>query len=127
MLVRRSVLEKIFQEIQQLRYRLDDIESSFSKWNPEPMEILGSELLSLPDHLRRTFVTVAKIGESDATIVSNHTGRCRAIESNYLNQLVRMGWLNKRRASRAIYFRPVSEKIFRKNPRLTKIKKKEVY
>ena len=104
-----------------LRYRLNDIESSFSKWNPEPIEIPGSELLLLPDHLRRTFVTVAKIGEGDATTVSNHTGRCRAIESNYLNQLVRMGWLNKRRASRAIYFRPVSEKIFSKNSDLTKI------
>lgn len=113
-MVRRSVLEKIFQEMQHIRCRLNDIENNFSKWNPEPMEILGSELLLLPDHLRRTFVTVAELGEADATIVSNHTGRCRAIESNYLNQLVRMGWLNKRRASRAIYFRPVSEKYLGK-------------
>ena len=123
-MVRRSVLEKIFQEMRHLRYRLDDLESNFSKWNPEPIEILGSELLLLPDHLRKTFMTVAKIGESDATTISNHTGRCRAIESNYLNQLVRMEWLNKRRVSRSICFRPVSEKIFRKNSGLTKIRKK---
>jgi hypothetical protein len=124
-LVKRSVLQKIFQEMQYIRFRLNELENNFSKWNPEPMEILGSELLLLPDHLRRTFVTLAKIGESDATTVSNHTGRCRAIESNYLNQLVRMGWLNKRRASRTTYFRPVSEKIFRKNSRLTKIREME--
>ena len=38
----------------------------------------------------------------------------RAIESNYLNQLSRMGWLNKRRISRTIHFRPASEKMPKK-------------
>ena len=38
------------------------------------------------------------------------TGRCRAVESNYLNQLARMGWLNKRRVSKTISFRLVEIK-----------------
>jgi hypothetical protein len=68
--------------------------------------VAESELISLPDHLRKTFVIVASKGECDAVQVSNLTGRCRAIESNYLNQLSRMGWLNKRRISKAVHFRP---------------------
>ena len=95
-IVRRSVLDQIFKEMMNIRYRLDDIEKSFSNWNPQPLEVADTELLQLPDHLRRSYLTVASRGECDATVVSNLTGRCRAVESNYLNQLARMGWLNKR-------------------------------
>ena len=109
-MVRRSVLDKIFQEMMHIRHRLDDLEKNFSGWSPQPMEVTDMELLSLPDHLRTSYMIVAKRGECDATVVSNQTGRCRAVESNYLNQLARMGWLNKRRISKAIHFRLVSEK-----------------
>ena len=112
-MVRRSVLDRIFQEMMNIRYRLDDIEKTFSNWNPQPLEVTDSDLLSLPDHLRKTYMIVASRGECDATIASNLTGRCRAIESNYLNQLARMGWLNKRRVTKTIHFRPVSEKIMK--------------
>jgi hypothetical protein len=111
-MVRRSVLDKIFQEMMNIRYRLDDIEKSFSNWNPQPLEVADSALLALPDHLRVTYMTVAARGECDSTVVSNGTGRCRAVESNYLNQLARMGWLCKRRISKTMHFRPVSEKAF---------------
>jgi hypothetical protein len=60
-------------------------------------------------HLRRTYLVVASRGECDATVVSDLIGRCRAVESNYLNQLARMGWLNRRRVSKAIQFMPLSE------------------
>ncbi len=108
-IVRRSVLDMIFREMQNIRHRLDDLEKNVSGWTPKPLEVEHSELLSLPDHLRTSFVVVASKGECDATVVSNNTGRCRAIESNYLNQLARMGWLSKRRISRTIHFRLVSE------------------
>jgi hypothetical protein len=104
-MVRRSVLEKIFKEMM-MRHRLDDIEKGFSNWNPKPMQYAESELITLPDHLRKTYVIVASKGECDAAQVSNQTGRCRAIESNYLNQLSRMGWLTKRRISKAVHFVP---------------------
>ncbi|HVP92683.1 MAG TPA: transcriptional regulator, partial [Acidobacteriota bacterium] len=70
--------------MQEIRYRLDDIEKSISSWTPGPLEISESELFSLPDHLRKTCMAVATKGECTATEVSNLTGRCRAIESNYL-------------------------------------------
>jgi hypothetical protein len=123
-LVRRSVLDKIFQEMLAIRYRLDDIEKSFAGWSPQPLSVSEEELLQLPDHLRRTYLTVASRGECDATVVSNLTGRCRAVESNYLNQLARMGWLNKRRVSKTINFRPIAERIGKsiRIPRVAKIR-----
>ena len=109
-MVRRSILDKIFKEMLSMRQRLDDIENSFASWKPQPVPVVESEIINLPDHLRKTYVVVVLKGECDAVQVSNHTGRCRAIESNYLNQLSRMGWLNKRRISKAVHFRAVSQK-----------------
>jgi hypothetical protein len=108
--VRRSVLDDIFREMVSIRHRLDAIEKNLSGWNPEPLEVPETALLFLPDHLRRTYLTVASHGECDATLVSNFTGRARAAESNCLNQLARMGWLDKRRVSKAIHFRPIAER-----------------
>ena len=104
-IVKRSVFEKIFREMQAIHFRLDELQKSMSSWGPSHVEISESKLISLPDHLRRTYIFVASKGECDATIVSNLTGRTRALESNYLNQLARMGWLNKCKASKTtIYF-----------------------
>jgi hypothetical protein len=109
-MVRRSILDKIFKEILNMRQRLDGIENSFANWKPQSIQVPESDLIILPDHLRKTYVVVASKGECDAVQVSNFTGRCRAIESNYLNQLSRMGWLDKRRISKAVHFRPMTSK-----------------
>ena len=116
-MVRRSVLDRICEELLNIRYRLDDIENSFSNWNPQPLEVPESSLLSLPDHLRKTYLIVASKGECSATQVSNTTGRSRAIESSYLNQLARIGLLTKRRNSRTLKFRPISENLLRTGPK----------
>jgi predicted transcriptional regulator len=113
-MVRRSIFDKIFKEMQNIRFRLDDLENNMASWNPKPVEISESKLISLPDHLRRTYMIVASKGECSAIQVSNLSGRSRAIESNYLNQLTRMGWLNKRRVSKTTHFRPISEKMLKK-------------
>lgn len=94
-----------------IRHRLDDIEQNIAKNKPQPLAVSDSVLMDLPDHLRKSFVIVATKGECDAAIVSNHTGRCRAIESNYLNQLTRMGWLSKHRMSKTVNFRPLTENL----------------
>lgn len=118
-MVRRSVFEQIFRELMNIRHRLDDIENSFSNWNPKPANVSESKLFSLPDHLRKTYVIVASKGECNAIHVSNLTGRCRAVESNYLNQLTRMGWLTKRRYAREICFRPISENVIKRQLRVS--------
>jgi len=97
-------LDRIFQELMAIRHRLDDIENMFSNWHPQTINISESKLFHLPDNLRKTYMVVASKGECSATQVSNLTGRSRAIESSYLNQLVRMGWLSKRRNSKTLNF-----------------------
>ena len=115
-MVRKSAFDRIFQEMQQIRFRLDDIESALSRWNPQPLEISESKLLSLPDNLRKTYMTVASKGECSATQVSNLTGRSRAIESSYLNQLARMGWLTRHRDSKRIHFCLISGELLKEGP-----------
>jgi hypothetical protein len=109
-------LDQIFQELQNIRHRLDDIENRFSNWHPQPLNISESELFSLPDNLRKTYLVVASKGECSATQVSNLTGRSRAIESSYLNQLARMGWLTKRRNSKTLNFRMHTSQIRKHEP-----------
>jgi len=101
-------LDRIFEELVNVRQRLDDIERAISNWNPQPLSVGESELFSLPDNLRKTYLIVASKGECSATEVSGLTGRTRAIESSYLNQLVRMGWLIKRRRSKTLQFRIIT-------------------
>jgi hypothetical protein len=109
-MVKRSVFDKIFREMQSIHFRLDDLEKNLSGWRPAPLEISEPRLIELSDHLRKTYMTVASKGESDADDVSSSTGRCRALESNYLNQLCRMGWLNKRKMSKSTLFYLASER-----------------
>lgn len=61
-------------------------------------------LLAMPDHLRRTLETVLTFGAVTAGDAAQRTGRARAVESSYLNQLSRMGLLEKARKGRNAYF-----------------------
>jgi DNA-binding transcriptional ArsR family regulator len=67
-----------------------------------PLDI--ATLLSLPDHLRKSAMTVTKLGRASAEDVAKETGRARAIESAYLNQLARMGHVKKGKEGRRVYF-----------------------
>jgi DNA-binding IclR family transcriptional regulator len=49
-------------------------------------------------------MTIIKLGKAMAENVAKETGRARAIESAYLNQLVRMGYVKKGREGRRVYF-----------------------
>lgn len=63
-------------------------------------------LMELPNHLRETMLAVIALGEATATDVSEQTGKSRSSESDYLNQLERMGYLKRRYSTRKIYFSP---------------------
>lgn len=62
------------------------------------------ELLELPDNLRKTVMAVSELGEATAEDVAEKTGRIRNIESHYLNTLVQMDHLDKKRKGRKVYF-----------------------
>lgn len=61
-------------------------------------------LLSMPDHLRKTAMTICRLGRATAEEIAEETQRARAVESAYLNQLVIMGYLKKERKGRKAYF-----------------------
>ena len=61
-------------------------------------------LLNMPDHLRKTAMTICRNGRATAEEISEQTTRARAVESAYLNQLVIMGYLKKERKGRKAYF-----------------------
>ena len=64
-------------------------------------------LMELPNHLRETMLAVIALDrEVTATDVSRRTGKARATESNVLNQLVRLTYLEKRKKGRTAYFSP---------------------
>ena len=67
-----------------------------------PLDV--TTLLGLPDHLRKSALALASLGEATATDLSKETGRVRAVESDYLNQLVAMGLVKKKRKGRDVYF-----------------------
>ncbi len=61
-------------------------------------------LLSMPDHLRKTAMTICRLGKATAEEIAEQTNRARAVESAYLNQLVIMGYIKKERKGRKAYF-----------------------
>jgi len=61
-------------------------------------------LLSMPDHLRKTAMSICRCGRATAEEIADQTSRARAVESSYLNQLVMMGYLKKERKGRKAYF-----------------------
>ena len=80
--------------------RLRDVGQPSAKYG----QLDVNTLLSLPDHLRKTAMAIVKLGEGTASRVASETGRVRAAESDYLNQLVEMGYVKKRRVSRNAVF-----------------------
>jgi hypothetical protein len=89
---------EVFIELQKQEKKQDLIVPDL----PEALDVMT--LLSLPDHLRKTAVTICKLGHATAEEVAEQTKRARAVESGYLNQLVLMSYLKKERKGRKAYF-----------------------
>jgi len=62
------------------------------------------KILEFPKHLQTTLVTLLKLGLATASEVSESTGKARAVESAYLNQLVVMRVAHKERKGRKAFF-----------------------
>jgi hypothetical protein len=61
-------------------------------------------LLSLPMSLRKTAMVLYKLEKATAEDIAKETKRLRAVESSSANQLVRLGYLKKKREGRDVYF-----------------------
>jgi DNA-binding transcriptional ArsR family regulator len=62
-------------------------------------------LLKLPDSLRQTMLAMDRLTEATTSQVATETGRSRSVESIHLNQLERMGYIDKFRKGRKVFFR----------------------
>ena len=62
------------------------------------------KILDFPKHLQVTILTLVKIGSATAQEVATVTGKERAVESAYLNQLVTMQIAHKERRDRKAVF-----------------------
>jgi len=104
------VLEKIRDSLQSLNEKMEvmielqkhDRKDLTPPFTDAPLDVMT--LLSMPDHLRKTAMTLCRLGRATADEIASQTQRARAVESAYLNQLVIMGYLKKERKGRKAYF-----------------------
>ena len=104
------VLEKIRENLERLNEKMEVMielqkhdKKDLQQLIPDaPLDVMT--LLSMPDHLRKTAMTLCRMGRATAEDISEQTKRARAVESAYLNQLVIMGHLKKERVGRKAYF-----------------------
>jgi ArsR family transcriptional regulator, lead/cadmium/zinc/bismuth-responsive transcriptional repressor len=110
-----NILEKIEENLEKLNDKIEvmiELQKSgnsgsvFAKTSsslPEAsLDVMT--LLSMPDHLRKTAMTICRSNRATAEEIADQTKRARAVESAYLNQLVIMGYLKKERKGRKAYF-----------------------
>lgn len=103
------MLEKIRENLERLNEKMEIMielqkhgKKDLQPLSDAPLDVMT--LLSMPDHLRKTAMTVCRLGRATADETAEQTHRARAVESAYLNQLVIMGHLKKERKGRKAYF-----------------------
>ncbi len=105
-----AILEKIKENLERLNDKMEviiELQKHDRKEVQQPLQDAPLDvmtLLSMPDHLRKTAMTVCRSGRCTADEIAQQTQRARAVESAYLNQLVLMGYLKKERDGRKAYF-----------------------
>jgi predicted transcriptional regulator len=107
-----SILEKIEESLERLNDKIEvmieiqknsnDNHRSTSTLPEASLDVMT--LLSMPDHLRKTAMSICRCSKATAEEIAQQTKRARAVESAYLNQLVIMGYLKKERKGRKAYF-----------------------
>ena len=106
-----QILEKIKENLEKLNEKMEvmiELQKHDTKDTMQPpltetpLDVMT--LLSMPDHLRKTAMTVCRLGRATADEIAQQTHRARAVESAYLNQLVIMSHLKKQRDGRKAYF-----------------------
>ncbi len=109
-MLENEILEEILYNLREISVKLDRLlpKEEVSPFPSENTNVNNSldvmMLLSLPDHLRTTATTLFEIGPATAEDIAEITRKERAVESNYLNQLVRMEHVEKYREGRKVYF-----------------------
>ena len=115
-------MTKLAQELKKVNQKLDSLVGLNEKILKTQQEFLRAQshksragaaldfeldpmtLLTLPMSLRKTVMALYKLEKATAEDIAKQTQRLRAVESASANQLVRMGYLKKKREGRDVYF-----------------------
>ena len=103
---------EVSERIKSIEGRLDTLEKmlktmSGSPARNPPLSIDMSDLLALPSSLQKTMLALQELKDATSSEVAEKTGRDRTVETIYLNQLMRIGHLNKERRGRKVYFKVI--------------------
>jgi len=101
---RNEELKEIRKKLAEIDKKLDCLLKIQVKQPDRKRAFVPNTLAALPDHLRKTALAIAAMGQATAEQVAAKTGRTRAAESDYLNQLAGRGFLKKERKARKVYF-----------------------
>jgi len=97
-------LKELIKQTKELNAKVEKILQEREEKNKETFPLSIPMMLALPDNLRQTVASLSKLKEASADEVAKETGRTRAIESMYLNQLVVLGYIRKRKEGHRVVF-----------------------
>jgi hypothetical protein len=105
-------VDKIDKQVDKMETKLTEVVSLLDTMPQKTVQIaIGSADGFLPDHLEKTKRAVMMLGCATASEVAKITKRVRAVESNYLCQLERIGIITGERVGRTKHFRIVTKPL----------------
>lgn len=102
----QRLLNDFEKRIQLLEKKVNEMESRLHPIVEDRVALY----LTVPDSLRKSLFAVSELSKATADEVSVRTGRHRSIENKYLNELVRAGWLERKRIGKKIYYSSLRKK-----------------
>ena len=96
-------MKRIEDRLDVLEKMIKTVETSLAESPPQSINL--RDLLALPSSLQKTMLAVQELKEATSSKVAEKTGRDRTVETIYLNQLSRLGYLGRERKGRKIYFK----------------------
>ena len=103
--------KEVINRIKKIEDRLAFLEKTIKRININPTTLSQTininDMLNLPSSLQKTMLAIQELEEATASEVAEKTKRDRTVETIYLNQLTRLGYLDKARKSRKVYFKTI--------------------
>lgn len=99
-----DIFHQIYSKLDEIGGKLDNLALANEKDMKRDIAPDIMSLLQLPENLRGTALTLYELGEATAEDIAEITTKQRAVESAYLNDLAKMGYIQKKRVGRMVYF-----------------------
>ncbi|MFH0897830.1 MAG: hypothetical protein V1850_07300 [Candidatus Bathyarchaeota archaeon] len=103
-------LKKLEEVVKQIQKRFEELQ--IKPTSPKErisqlstQAIIEIDSMNLPDSLRKTMMIIIKLRETTPEEVAKETNRTRGLENIYLNQLERIGYVEKVKKGKRVYFR----------------------